>query len=550
MTTLATSPIQLHSDAELTRAAVSGDKRAFAMIYDRYSNRLYDFCVGMLANRDSAADCVQDVFCTAATQLPQLRDPDRLRPWLYAIARNEALRRIRDRRRETPTDDVPDTASAEPGPEALAARLELSDLIEEAAGGLSDRDRSVLELAFRHGLNGPDLADILGVTPANANTIVHRLRHNVERSLGALLVSRRVRAGGGCDELAAILNGWYGTFNVLMRKRISRHIDSCEICDAQRRRLASPAALLGAAPVFIPAPAWLRERTLNEIQLTCSSAPLTTVPTDTPASDRRGSALPIAAFVVALLAAVGAVALWFTSQKPAVPAPVEVGQTIPAAPPPPPAPARVEPTTPPAAPALTAPVPTQQRMTTPPVAAPPTEPSPVATPPVTPSPALPPVPPAPTPPLVWPQLPDLSQWPQFPQWPLPGGDPGDPRPDPGSQFTGPSNLGSRPPASPPPSVDPAPQRQESSREQPLLDGARRGAPRGVRRVDHSETLHGAGQAVGGEHGERLRCRPLRGSPVDVARPVTGQIGHPPRRRRGTRRTTGRADTRRAGAAVR
>ncbi|MCV7278506.1 sigma-70 family RNA polymerase sigma factor [Mycolicibacterium flavescens] len=180
------------TDAELTRAAVSGDKRAFAMIYDRYSNRLYDFCVGMLGNRDGAADCVQDVFCTAATQLPRLRDPDKLRPRLYSIARNEALRRIRDQRRETPTDDLPDTASGDAGPEALAARLELADLIADAAGGLSDRDRSVLELAFRHDLSGPDLAAVLGVMPATANTIVHRLRQNIERSLGALLVSRRV----------------------------------------------------------------------------------------------------------------------------------------------------------------------------------------------------------------------------------------------------------------------------------------------------------------------------------------------------------------------
>ncbi|AMO61998.1 RNA polymerase sigma factor SigM [Mycolicibacterium phlei] len=440
MTAPATSPIRRHSDTELTRAAVSGDKRAFAMIYDRYSNRLYDFCVGMLANRDSAADCVQDVFCTAATQLPQLRDPDRLRPWLYAIARNEALRRIRDRRREVPTDEVPDTASAEPGPEALAARLELSDLIEEAACGLSDRDRAVLELAFRHGLNGPDLADILGVTPANANTIVHRLRQNVERALGALLVSRRVRAGGGCDELAAILDGWDGTFNILMRKRISRHIDVCEVCDAQRRRLASPAALLGAAPVFIPAPAWLRERTLNEVQLTCSSAQLKPVPTDD-TSAHRGSALPIAAFVVALLAAVGAGALWFVSQKPAAPAPVEVGRITPAPPAQPPVHVESTPAAP--APVVSAPVPAPRQPTTPPVAAPTIEPSPAPPPPAAPNPE--PAPPAPAPPLVWPQLPDLSQWPQFPRWPLPGGDPADPRPGPGSQFTAPADLHSRPP---------------------------------------------------------------------------------------------------------
>ena len=89
------------TDAELVRASAAGDRSAFAGIYDRYANRLHDFCVGMLRDRDGAADCVQDVFCIAATRLPQLREPDKLRPWLYAIARNEALRRIRDRRRET-----------------------------------------------------------------------------------------------------------------------------------------------------------------------------------------------------------------------------------------------------------------------------------------------------------------------------------------------------------------------------------------------------------------------------------------------------------------
>ncbi|MET0475559.1 MAG: sigma-70 family RNA polymerase sigma factor, partial [Mycobacterium sp.] len=146
------------TDAELARAAMTGDRTAFAGIYDRYADRLHDFCVGMLRDRDDAADCVQDVFCTAATRLPQLREPDKLRPWLYAVARNEALRRLRERRRETPSDEVPDIVSSEPGPEGLAARNELADLIAEAAGGLSDRDRAVLELAYRHGLNGPDLA--------------------------------------------------------------------------------------------------------------------------------------------------------------------------------------------------------------------------------------------------------------------------------------------------------------------------------------------------------------------------------------------------------
>ena len=181
------------TDAELALASAAGDRDAFAGIYDRYADRLHDFCVGMLRDRESAADCVQDVFCIAATRLSQLREPDKLRPWLYAIARTEALRRIRDRQRETVVDEMPDAVSSEPGPETLAARTELADLVTTAAGGLSDRDRSVLELSYRHGLDGADLADALGVSQSNANTIVHRLRETVESAHRARVVTRGVR---------------------------------------------------------------------------------------------------------------------------------------------------------------------------------------------------------------------------------------------------------------------------------------------------------------------------------------------------------------------
>jgi RNA polymerase sigma factor (sigma-70 family) len=269
MTALPSWHVAGPTDAELACAATAGDRRAFAQVYDRYADRLHDFCIGMLRDRDGAADCVQDVFCTAATTLSQLREPDKLRPWLYAIARSQALRRIRQRQREQLCDELPEAASGEPGPDTLAARSELADLIAQAAGGLSERDRSVLELTYRHGLSGPELAQALGVSQSNANNLVGRLRETIERSLGALLVARQARTSpAGCAELAAILDRWDGHFSVLMRKRIARHIESCARCERQRRRLVSPAALLGAAPVFIPAPGWLRQHTLGQIRLT------------------------------------------------------------------------------------------------------------------------------------------------------------------------------------------------------------------------------------------------------------------------------------------
>ena len=334
------------TDADLARAAAAGDRSAFAGIYDRYADRLHDFCVGMLRDRDDAADCVQDAFCTAATRLGQLRDADKLRPWLYAIARNEALRRLRDRHRVTVSDDLPDTVSDELGPEALAARTELADLISEAAGGLTDRDRSILELTYRHGLDGPDLAEALNVTPVNATKMVQRLRDTVERALGALLVARRIRnTGTGCAELTAMLDGWDGTFTVLMRKRISRHIESCPACHDDRQRLVSPVALLGATPAFVPAPSWLRERTLNEIRLAPSNSPM---PQAQPADEspsggsggdvsspapgvaaaggghRRRVLIAVGLFAATLIASLGFSFLWMQQQKTVTVVPVDV----------------------------------------------------------------------------------------------------------------------------------------------------------------------------------------------------------------------------------
>jgi DNA-directed RNA polymerase specialized sigma24 family protein len=112
MTIAPLEPADAVDDAELAVAAAGGNQLAFSAIYDRYADRLYDFCVGMLRDGDAAADCVQDVFVTAATKLVQLQDPNRLRSWLYAIARTRRWRAsawLRD-------DTLADTTLVQPEP--------------------------------------------------------------------------------------------------------------------------------------------------------------------------------------------------------------------------------------------------------------------------------------------------------------------------------------------------------------------------------------------------------------------------------------------------
>jgi RNA polymerase sigma factor (sigma-70 family) len=238
------TPSHFVTDAELARAAADGDRRAFAAIYRRYADRLYSYCVRELADRDAAADCLQDTFCEAARDLTP-RDPAKLRPWLYGIARHQAMRRVRQRRREEVREQLPDEVCCEPGPSTVVRRGEMGALIADAADGLSERDRTVLELVYRQGLDGPELAAVLGVSLTHANTLVYRLRETMQRCLGALLIAHATRHQPACLELGAILAGWDGQFSILIRKRIARHIDSRPTCRQLSRRLVNPAALLG-----------------------------------------------------------------------------------------------------------------------------------------------------------------------------------------------------------------------------------------------------------------------------------------------------------------
>ena len=278
----------LTADAQLVSAYLDGDRTALASIYDKYAAGLYDTAAAMLSDRHDAADMVQDVFCIAAERLNQLRDPDRLKPWLYAVLRNEVYRRTKKRKRATPTDfqaeTTPDVVAAfDPNADGAAASYdELAELVRSAAAGLDERDRLVLELSVRQGLTGTDLADALGVTPEQSYTLVHRMRDRIEKSLGAFTVAKM--GSKECNELATIISGWNGEFSILIRKRVARHIDDCSICERTRSKYA-PLALFGAAPVFV-LPFGLREKVLAATQ----SIPTPSKSADTHASKgSRGS---------------------------------------------------------------------------------------------------------------------------------------------------------------------------------------------------------------------------------------------------------------------
>ena len=251
-------------DSEVVAAIAAGDPDGLAEAYDRYAAPLYTYCRSLLREPADAADAVQDTFVIAASKVAGLRDTSRLRPWLYAVARNECHRRLRDKASAATSalDQVPEMSDESADVSEGAERAELRALLRSAVRGLGASEQDLIQLQLQQELDVAEIAAMLGVSRNHAHALLSRARAQFEISLGALLVARSGR--GDCEALGALLQDWDGQLNVLMRKRINRHIERCPACTERKRRELAPALLLGLAPLPIAVmPPGLRTQVLR-----------------------------------------------------------------------------------------------------------------------------------------------------------------------------------------------------------------------------------------------------------------------------------------------
>ena len=242
-------------DSEVVASIVAGDPEGLAAAYDKYAADLYGYCQSLLHDQNDAADALQDTFVIAASKLSGLRDPERLRAWLFAVARNECLHRLKSRRAAASLADAPEPADDSVDVSLEAERAETVALVRAAVGGLNDGERDVINQLW-HGLEVSEVAAVLGVSRNYAYTLFSRARDQLEASVGVLLVGRAGRRD--CATLDSLLGDWDGRLTALLRKRVGRHIDHCQVCSDRRRQELTPALLYGVTPGALLALAELR----------------------------------------------------------------------------------------------------------------------------------------------------------------------------------------------------------------------------------------------------------------------------------------------------
>jgi len=160
------------TDFALLSAMRSGDEKAIAELYDRYSALVYSVALRVLGDTGAAEDILQEVFMQLWRN-PGLFDSSRgnLAPWLAVIARNRAIDALRKRRPESDIADV--VVSVEPDMAGDAERSIAMTKVRGVLAGMSVAQRSALEMAYFEGLSH---SEISAKTGEPLGTIKTRIR--------------------------------------------------------------------------------------------------------------------------------------------------------------------------------------------------------------------------------------------------------------------------------------------------------------------------------------------------------------------------------------
>jgi len=173
-------------DSDLLHRMRLGDEAALEMLYARYGGLLYTLALRIVGDRELAREVVQDTFLRSWDGR-ETYDPLRGRVpwWLMAIARNRAIDLLRSRshqqrirERAAPSREAPPAPGDNPSDD-VSERV----TVLNALRGLSDGQRTAIELAYYRGLTQTEIAKELGEP---LGTVKSRIREAMERLRGIL----------------------------------------------------------------------------------------------------------------------------------------------------------------------------------------------------------------------------------------------------------------------------------------------------------------------------------------------------------------------------
>ncbi len=192
---------QLNEEQAFIRNCVAGDTRSFAVLVERYQDRVYNVIYRMCRDHQEAEDLAQEAFMKAFEKLDRFRGGSRFYTWLFRIAVNLTLSRKRKTGRTRvlsldcgSEDGCRETVSAantvpsrDAGPEKLTENAETAARISVAIAGLDEEFRAVVVLRDIEDMDYAEISAVLGIPAGTVKSRLFRGRKILQQQLTALV---------------------------------------------------------------------------------------------------------------------------------------------------------------------------------------------------------------------------------------------------------------------------------------------------------------------------------------------------------------------------
>ena len=166
------------------RRCRSGEIRGLEALYEIYAERVFRTCIRILGDRAAAEDQVHDVFLRVFEQIGRFDGRARFSTWLYRLAVNHTLNRLRKQKRRSSKlveFALPTTAPARESPDRALLRREEGDHVQALLAGLKPDHRAILVLREIEELGYAEIAKILGIAKGTVMSRLHRARQELKR---------------------------------------------------------------------------------------------------------------------------------------------------------------------------------------------------------------------------------------------------------------------------------------------------------------------------------------------------------------------------------
>ncbi len=184
----------MHRDT--IEAFQAGDDLAFVSIYNHHKVGIYSFCLKMLMDRDLALDVMQDTFVRVYENRDRLINTAAFKSWLYTIARNQCLNRLRQRGREVRLDDSMDVGADGDTPVSQMEKNERVEFVNRFLEELSPAYREVIVLREYQNLSYEEIAAVTRSTISAVKSRLFKARRKLGRLMRPAVKAMAARADG------------------------------------------------------------------------------------------------------------------------------------------------------------------------------------------------------------------------------------------------------------------------------------------------------------------------------------------------------------------